>query len=132
MIRLLVISALLGLLPASIARSKGYGFGIWWLYGAALFLIALPHALIMKVNQAGIEARQLDDGMKKCPSCAEIVRGEATKCRFCGYEWVPIASSWTIVQEAPNRSPESPPTPAPAKKPLVLEPRPEDPPEPRS
>lgn len=132
MIRLLVIGALLGLLPASIARSKGYGFGIWWLYGAALFLIALPHALIMKVNQAGIEEWQLDEGMKKCPSCAEIVRGEAVKCRFCGYEWVPIVSSWTIVQEAPNRSPESPPTPAPAKKPLALEPRPEDPSEPRS
>ena len=104
LIRLLVISALLGLLPASIAKRKGYGFGAWWLYGSALFLVALPHALMMKLNQAGIEARQLDEGMKKCPSCAEIVRGEAAKCRFCGYDWVPIVASWTIEEEEEDPS----------------------------
>ena len=104
MIRLLVVGALLGLLPASIAKSKGYGFGIWWLYGAVLFPVALPHALTLKLNQAGIEARQLDEGMKKCPSCAEMVRGEAVKCRFCDYEWVPIVASWTIVEEEEDPS----------------------------
>ena len=105
LIRILVIGALLGLLPASIAKSKGYGFGTWWLYGSALFIVALPHALIMKLNQAGIEARQLDEGMKKCPSCAEMVRGEAAKCRFCGYEWVPIVASWTIIEEEEEDDP---------------------------
>lgn len=99
MIRLLVICALLGLFPASIAKNKGYGFGVWWLYGSALFFVALPHALMMKPNQAGIDARQLDEGMKKCPSCAEMVRGEASRCRFCGYDWVPIVASWTIEEE---------------------------------
>ena len=105
-----MISALLGLLPASIARKKGYDFGTWWLYGTALLLLALPHALILKVNQAGIEARQLDEGMKKCPSCAEMVRGEAAKCRFCGHEWDPVAT-WEIVQE-----------PSPTEGPLTLDP----------
>ena len=104
LIRLLVIGALLGLLPAAIAKSKGYPFGVWWLYGAVLFPVAFPHALAVKLNQAGIEARQLDEGMKKCPSCAEMVRGEATKCRFCGHEWVPIVASWTIVEEEDESS----------------------------
>lgn len=121
-----MIGALLGLLPASIARSKGYGFGTWWLYGAALFLVALPHALILKLNQEGIEARQLDEGMKKCPSCAEMVQGEAAKCRFCGHEWVPIVASWTVVREKPNGGPGAPPKPAPTEDPLALEPGPED------
>jgi len=104
LIRIIVIGALLGLLPASIAKKKGYRFGTWWLYGSVLFFVALPHALMLKLNQVGIEARQLDEGMKKCPSCAEMVRGEAVKCHFCGYEWVPIVASWTIVQEEEDSS----------------------------
>jgi hypothetical protein len=47
-LELLVFLALLGLVPASIARSKGRSFFLWWVYGAALFIVALPHALIMK------------------------------------------------------------------------------------
>jgi hypothetical protein len=42
MIALLILAALLGLLPASIARSKGRGIRAWWMYGAALFIVALP------------------------------------------------------------------------------------------
>ena len=82
----IMIAAVIGLIPAAIAKGKGYSFGLWWFYGAALFIIALPHAIIMKPNQAGVESRLREEGMKKCPSCAEMVRGEATKCRFCGTE----------------------------------------------
>ena len=45
---ILLIAVLIGLIPASIARNKGRSFGLWWLYGSLLFIIALPHALIMK------------------------------------------------------------------------------------
>jgi hypothetical protein len=78
-----VIAILIGLLPAVIAQGKGRSFVIWWIYGAALFIIALPHALIMKPDQAESERQQLADGMRKCPSCAELVRAEAKVCRFC-------------------------------------------------
>lgn len=30
-----------------------------------------------------------DPGMKKCPDCAEWVRGDARVCRFCGYRFEP-------------------------------------------
>lgn len=84
MLGVLIIGALLGLIPASIARGKGYDFAGWWIYGALLFIIALPHALLLKPNQKGIETRLRDEGMKKCPSCAEMVRNEAVRCRYCG------------------------------------------------
>ncbi len=45
---ILIVAALIGLIPAFVAQKKGHSFGLWWFYGAALFIIALPHALIMK------------------------------------------------------------------------------------
>lgn len=55
---ILIAAALIGLIPAFIAQKKGHSFGLWWLYGAALFIIALPHALIMKPAEGSEEANK--------------------------------------------------------------------------
>lgn len=39
----LVIGSLMALIPAAIAKSKGRSFGLWWLYGFFLWLIAIIH-----------------------------------------------------------------------------------------
>lgn len=39
----LSIAALLGLIPANIAKNKGYSFGLWWFYGWMLFIVAIIH-----------------------------------------------------------------------------------------
>lgn len=79
----LIIAVLIGLIPAAIAQSKGKSFGLWWLYGAAIFIVALPHALIMKADDQTIEKNKLSSGMKKCASCAELIKAEAKICRYC-------------------------------------------------
>ncbi|BAQ47486.1 MULTISPECIES: hypothetical protein [Methylobacterium] len=55
---ILIVAALIGLIPAFVAQKKGRSFGLWWFYGAALFIVALPHALIMKPKEGSEEANK--------------------------------------------------------------------------
>jgi hypothetical protein len=53
----ILLAVLIGLIPATIAQRKGENFFTWWVFGALLFIVALPWALVMK------------DGRPRCPSC---------------------------------------------------------------
>jgi hypothetical protein len=72
----LLIAAVIGLLPAAIAQSKGKSLIAWWLYGAALFIVALHHALMMKSDKDALENEARAGGMKKCPFCAEMIQAK--------------------------------------------------------
>lgn len=91
----LVISILVGLIPAAIARSKGRSFGLWWLYGVLIFIVALPHALMMQPNIKGLDKQAKLTGFRKCPSCAEFVRPDARVCKHCGRD-IPASLTETL------------------------------------
>jgi hypothetical protein len=44
----LLIPALLGAIPGYIAKKKGRSLIGWWVYGVAMFIVALPHSLLIK------------------------------------------------------------------------------------
>ncbi|MBI4284155.1 MAG: hypothetical protein HY663_06780 [Chloroflexi bacterium] len=68
------LAALLALIPAVIAHRRGRNPVLWWLFGLFLFVVALPLVLVLNPRN-----------VKRCPDCAELIKSEATKCRFCGH-----------------------------------------------
>ena len=104
---LILLWVVMGIVVALIANAKGRDPGLWFLYGAAIWPIALVHILVAAPNQQQVEALALRRGdSKKCPFCAELIKVEAKKCRFCGS----ILDEPTVPE--PVSSPLTPPSAA--------------------
>jgi hypothetical protein len=70
-------------LGTAIFAGVGFNILLAWL---VTMLIALAITLTRKNQDQRIASGQAVDGFKKCPACAEVIRSEATKCRFCSTE----------------------------------------------
>jgi hypothetical protein len=90
----LLLALILGCIPGAIAQSKGHSFAGWWIFGALLFIVALPMSLMLSPKRDEyadqINALAFAAAHRKCPSCAEMVKREAVICRFCGRD-LPVA-----------------------------------------
>ena len=70
---IIILGILIGLIPAAIANSKGHSFFGWWVFGALLFIVALPWAIVLKdANRS-----------RTCPFCAEKIMAQAIVCPHC-------------------------------------------------
>ena len=50
-----------GLIPAAIAKKKGYSFVLWWLFGCFFFLIALILSIVLTDKKAEKKAMSSSD-----------------------------------------------------------------------
>lgn len=88
-----IIWALFAVFSAAIAGSKNRSVVIWFLLGVLFGPFALLVAFMPKLEDADVaDARRRgeSDEHRKCPQCAEIIRREAVRCRYCSAEIPPL------------------------------------------
>jgi hypothetical protein len=97
----LVIWIILSAVAGVIAENKGNSFIAAFLISFLLSpLIGIIIAAAEKPNEAVVEKRRLQTGeSRKCPFCAEVIKKEATVCRYCGRDLADASTQTAPLQE---------------------------------
>ena len=80
-----IVLLCIAVIPAGIAKSKGRSFGLWYIYGIFLWIVALIHSIVLKENiEQTTRSSFTGKSEKRCPHCSEFVSINATVCKHCG------------------------------------------------
>ena len=75
MIRWIIISVVFGVVGSILAQKKGRSQILWFALCAVVPLLVIAVLMLPAIAAAGVT--------KKCPHCAEIVKEDATMCKYC-------------------------------------------------
>lgn len=78
----LIVGIISGAIVGVIAEQKNRPFFPWAVYGFLFFFIAIVH--LAAIGDRKYELKELEAlGFVKCPSCAQMIKVDATECRHC-------------------------------------------------
>ena len=102
MLPLIIVSTVCALISSYVANEKGRHWLIWLIVGLLGGPIGLLVILLWPKDQKVLDQKALYYGeLKKCPACAELIKTDANKCRFCGTE---LDKYEPIIEINPNES----------------------------
>ena len=81
---MLSVAAVIGLIPAFIAgRTRPSHFLLWWLFGAMLFVVALPMSLISHYRSK-----------HTCSHCHRRIKIQEQSCPYCQHSVARVSDEW--------------------------------------
>jgi len=94
-----------GFIAAAIYKNKGRSAGAAFIVGVLLGPIGIILVLLSSNDTAALERQQLATGQaKKCPHCGEMIRPEATICRFCQQPVEALVTASNVARIVSNRA----------------------------